>query len=269
MRHSQRTHKLTGDGVTWRNSGGDSIAKIQWPRQPRVPYVQPRPDALVQNYTGAAIPAFSVLGVLIDGYAFQPSVAAQLQNFQFKQVLYGETPNSSHLGSFAINLTPLGPNAIGPCITRGQTVVQVDVQNGYDRWADIKVGDNTQLISNSLAGSAWINPILRPMSAGKQWCIVQLGNFPYMRHLKVNLLQVGGGGSGGSMFTYNVKDDYGNDVTKSFSGTQPFTPAFTPFGASYFVRYPATTGTGYISLIDDGEFILQYADEPVTITPAP
>jgi hypothetical protein len=122
---------------------------------------------IIQNTTGAAIPAFSVLG--ISGVAI-----TQDKNdtyFKTKIQFTGETPAAGD--DFVITQRPINANEFGICCAWGITPAQVNMVNEDDEWCDIAPGDTTQLQSYSDKGAAQI--LVTNGGTGKQWCIIRIG----------------------------------------------------------------------------------------------
>jgi hypothetical protein len=254
MRANQQINKLTGDGVTWLNTGGQNIAKVQWPRQPRRVLRRPPRDGLivVQNNSGANRMAGEILAVDVALIT-----AAQNSNyFQFTPAITGVQPTSADIGNFVVCYKPIPSGATGLAFMCGYCTAWVDFQNVNDEFADIKAGDSTQLISNNLAGSAALAS--HPSSTGKQQILVVLGNFPFGQHCDVALS--GPTGSVSTGYSYVVKDTNGNNVTNSFTGSSPFTPTYrmtTP--STLNLNGSATVGQGLVT--PSGAFVLKFAEE--------
>lgn len=142
----------------------------------RVPLAWPNTDAgvvLVRNDTGADLDQFSVVG--IDGFAFDPAVAAELPQFKRRAILGAATPvEGTHDTRLAILQEPLADGAIGRAVVCGVTPVQITVAAGETWMRHARLVDGE---SGTLDLCSWGYRVLEIESgAGTKWAYVAMGS---------------------------------------------------------------------------------------------
>jgi len=124
----------------------------------------------IRNDSGYDRDRFNVLG--IDDTVIKPD--ENLEEFKNRIALIGVEPKDpDHVGRFAVLLEPIPAGAIGMGVVAGVTVVQVDVQDEDDTFAEIADGVVDNLKSGQ-AGSALI--LYKETGTGVKWAVVRLGN---------------------------------------------------------------------------------------------
>jgi hypothetical protein len=213
---------------------------------------------LIQNKTGAALDALSVVG-LGEPIFFSASDADILATFQKQVGFEGNTPDAdTDAGRFAVLLAPLAADGIGPAMIDGVCPVRVNVADEEDGYAEVADGDATQLESGR-AGSAQI--LWAESGTGTKWAVVRLGGIPAQRTVfPVTLTQAGGSdgtSSAKASWTYNVADALTGDSLAS---------AADPTASPHLHQRPAvgsmiraTSGLAYYKA--DGTLVLAFVNE--------
>ncbi len=129
----------------------------------------------IKNSTGSDLIRNSVVG--LNGPLFSPldSEDAFLREVTFDSVV----PDDTHSGKFAILLDPAADGSIARAYVAGVCQVYIDIQDPAHEFADIIVGDTSQLISADV-GPAQIlwreGDTEYGYDTGKQWATIRLGN---------------------------------------------------------------------------------------------
>jgi hypothetical protein len=130
----------------------------------------------IRNDTGADLARYSVFG--IGGPVFPPDATDTGAQAAFEHGVYlsGVTPTAAHSGAFAIAIEPIRSGGVGLVMLTGATLARVEMTSESDRWADVKVGDPSRLVSGSgTAQLLWVQPAAQRGSQGFAWCVVRLG----------------------------------------------------------------------------------------------
>lgn len=123
---------------------------------------------LVKNTSGSDLSKYNILG--IAGMVFLPTE----EGFQQYLTITGYTPTAgTHEGSFVILDEAIPNGEFGRAILWGATICEVDITDASHRFADIKHGDATKLVSGS-TGSAQM--LYQESGTGTLWAVVRIGN---------------------------------------------------------------------------------------------
>lgn len=120
----------------------------------------------VKNNSGSIVPAGGVLG--IDDVVETTDAGTWIRSLP---TLDGVVPTASHQGKFVIARQGIAAGDIGPCTSFGEAVAQVDVTDEDHAYADVKVGDVTQL-SSATSGGAQI--LWKESGTGTKWALIRI-----------------------------------------------------------------------------------------------
>ena len=149
-------------------------------RQGGGPLSEPLPAGivLVQNNSGADLPAFSILtinGLLFALFDSEGHDVGGLDEFKFHFALNGQAPDADHPGNFVVLQEPIPAGELGRAMVAGVTPVQVTIKNEGDQYAEVRSDgeEGWDFLSGSV-GSAQI--LWHEAGTGVQWSLVRLGN---------------------------------------------------------------------------------------------
>lgn len=124
----------------------------------------------IKNGTGSNLPRFSVLG--FNGTVI--TVSGSVDSFKDGICLIGRTPSlPADSAKWAITLEPIADGNIGYAVIAGVCLVQVNVIDANDQYADAIDSDNSKLKS-SASGGAQI--LYKESGTGTKWAVVR---FPF------------------------------------------------------------------------------------------
>jgi len=130
-----------------------------------------RPWIRVRNATDDPVDRFGVLG--LGGLLYPPASGDLPDALALDPCHEGLLPAAEHAGRFVVLLEPAAPGQVVRGAHSGVCPVQVDRVLASDGWADIAIGETTQLVS-AARGSArilWTDDD----AVGLTWAVVALG----------------------------------------------------------------------------------------------
>ena len=258
LEHVQPGQSVRPSAGDW-NAFCDAARVHRDGRRPPKGHLKPGADGgavLVKNSSGSDCAQFEVLG--IDGVVIAP--ADNEAEFRQRVALVGVTPSAEDWGKFVVLQGPIPNGGIGLGVIAGATVVQIDVQNENDWYADMKDGDRSQLESAPEYGAARI--FWKESGTGTKWAVVRLGAYRNQMGFWAEI--TGNTSLGNNRWSYTFKQKYKNGA--SYGAWADWTGGIT--GTAYNSVEDMNTGAGVEGNGVDVSH-LDTADYTFSIRPAP